>query len=120
MPTNRTRRTRAKNTLDSHKMGQLHHGPHDCLIAGAGYYQHPTRPDAVKGSPAGFYWDLDNEGKARILDQMRADWFREQDAIMTAWDARDDDTRERARNYHGNPAEPWALREFGHGGYPKA
>lgn len=97
MPTNRTRRKRGKIDLDAHKIGELHHGPGTCLLAGLGYFMHPDLPGAVRGSEIGFHWQLSDESKATVLAAMRADWTLHRETVLAEW------TEE---------GEPWAQRHF--------
>lgn len=89
MPTNRTRRTRARQELDEHKIGQLHHGPADCLLAGCGYHDAERRL---------FYWQAPEAAQAAILGEMRRDWQLHRAQVLSTWTGE---------------GEPWAAREFG-------
>lgn len=110
MPTNRTRRGRTRSELDWAKLGDLHHGPGRCLLAGMGYYmfQHGTRPSipgasvsSVSGDEGGFYWQLRPDNQAKVVEAMRGDWLLHHETIMEAWTGE---------------GSPWALREFGEPG----
>lgn len=104
MATNRTRRTRGRPQLDNLKISELHYGPGTCLLAGAGYYI----PNSRK-----FYFQHTEEEQAHIIAWMRDDWMLGHRIVMEAWDNRDEHDLYIAREHHGDPAEPWALTEFG-------
>ena len=87
MPTNRTRRKRAKQDLDQHKMEELHHGPGTCLLSGLGYFMHPDWPGAVPGNQVGFYWQLSPENQTKVVKAMRADWLLYREEILAGWKA---------------------------------
>lgn len=104
MPTNRTRRTRAKSDLDSMKMEDLFYGPGTCLFNGEGY---------LGPHGDGFFRDKSPEVQAEILAAMRADWMAAYFVILRAWDDRDETELWCADRHHSNPSKPWALTEFG-------
>ena len=87
MPTNRTRRKRARADLNEHKLGQLLHGPDHSLLAGLGYVCPDTRQ---------FFADATQEAQETILEAMRADWLLHHETILAA-----------------AQVEPWAQRQFG-------
>lgn len=57
--------------------------------------------------------DATDETQAAVLSAMKADWERNHARVMAAWDGRDEHALYIAKEYHGDPAEPWALTEFG-------
>lgn len=121
MPTNRTRRGRTRGDMDWGRMHEQHYGPGSSLLAGCGYYMFGqnftnraiANRSNVRGDEHGFYWQLRPDNQARVIEFMRADWLLHHDAIMAAWNNRDEHERYLASEHRADPAEPWALTEFG-------
>ncbi len=65
MPTNRQRRSRARDEIESLKIEDLFYGPGTCLLNGCGYL-------ATHGD--GFWRDKSPEVQEQALAAMRADW----------------------------------------------
>ena len=94
------RRIAKGRDIDDLKLGELVEGPGSCLLAGAGYYLHPSGQWGVP-SPHGenaFYWEASEAGQALILAAMRADWDRVGARLMAD---------------HHDPQSIWSFRKFG-------
>ena len=98
------RRIEKSRKIDAMKIKELHYGPGTCLLAGCGYY--------VPGSQK-FYFDHSEQEQDEIVEWMREDWTRHHRQVMASWEARDEHDLYIASHHHGDPAEPWALTEFG-------
>ena len=98
-----TKRRKAKvRQLDELDVDELMYGPGACLLNGCGYM------------PANQLWrDIPESERAAILSEMRADWQRHHATVWQHWNARDQHALWCAKEQHGDPAEPWAEREFG-------
>ena len=108
MPRKRTRR-RFRRELDDQEIEELFYGPGTCTFSGEGYL---GRIGYDTGRAA--WRDMAEAEKAQVLETMRADWERHSSQVMQAWAARDDYERDYlAVQYHGNPANPWAMEQFG-------
>jgi hypothetical protein len=60
-----------------------------------------------------FFWELSDEGKQRLIDEMREDYLRHRDQVLEAWAAREGELREYQQKYFGQMRRPWAETEFG-------
>ena len=109
MPTNRKKRTRARDALDSQKLYELFYGPGTCLFAGCGYAG-PTQKALGGYTP---WSDIDADARAAILETMHADWRLLHRQVLKAWRERDEHEVETGRRYYGDASKPWAQREFG-------
>ncbi|MGZ2410747.1 hypothetical protein ACUXST_000144 [Sphingomonas sp. F9_3S_D5_B_2] len=104
MPVKR-RLAKARRELDSASdLQDLFYGPGTCLFNGEGYLG-PHGDGRWRGKP--------DHVKAQVLAAMRCDWERHNATVMQAWHDRTEHELYIARQYHGDPAQPWALRQFG-------
>lgn len=92
---------KAAKQLDNLDLEELFYGPGECLINGAGY---------IDGQLSR---NLSEADLAAAREAMLRDWERHWRRVLEAWDSRSEHDLEIARRHHGNPAEPWAQREFG-------
>ncbi len=104
MPTNRTKRTRARSVIDDAKMEDLFYGPGACLLNGCGY---------LGPHGDGLWRDKSPDTQSEVLRAMEADWRTGHRIVMRAWSERGDHARWCADQHHGNPSQPWALTQFG-------
>ena len=91
MPTKR--RIGKTRGLSDGKIEELLRGPGTHLLAGCGYWA------------GAFFWNLPADGQVQVLAEMRDDWERHSAVILAAWQNRS--------ALPSDPAEPWALTEFG-------
>ena len=103
MPVKR-RAAKARRQIDDMDLQELFYGPGSCLINCTGY---------LGPYGDGKFADKSEAIQAEVLDTMRADWERHCEAVMDAWRARTPHDLYIDRTYHGDPAEPWALQQFG-------
>jgi len=89
--------------LDEFRIGELMYGPASCLLAGCGY----------AADLDGNWNDQTDETRAAVINAMRADWLLHSAKVWTAWHSRTPHELQIARQYEGNPAQPWAAKEFG-------
>lgn len=106
MPTNRTRRTRASQGLDSWKLMQLVTGKQYLLAGpGCGYFPEGATGGCNHWTQA--EWD-DWRG------QVAADWQKHGAAILRWWNGH---SEQFTAQFHTDPrtpgGQPWALTEFG-------
>lgn len=95
---------KAAKQLDHCDIEDLLYGPGTCLFNGAGYL----------GEHDDVSWrDASDATRAAVLAAMKTDWDRNHARLMAMWADRDENDRRIARDYYGDPAEPWALTEFG-------
>lgn len=106
MPVKR-RVAKTRKALDSTDIEDMHYGPGTCLIGGLGY---------LGPHGDGLWQDAAPEVQAAVLETMRVDWERQWPAVMDAWRNRTAHELYLAREFHGDPAEPWALTQFGQPG----
>lgn len=103
MPVKR-RRDKARKQLDTMDMQDLFYGPGTCLFNGEGYL----------GPHGDGRWnDKPEDVKAAVLEAMRQDWHRHSAVVLEAWQNRTPHDHYIAEQFHGGPAEPWALQTFG-------
>ena len=103
MPIKR-RAAKARKQLDGLDISDLLYGPGTCLFNGCGYLgDYGDWPFETKS----------DEVKQAVLTAMREDWERNRETVLAAWNSRSPHERYIAREYHGDPAEPWALTQFG-------
>lgn len=95
---------KARRQIDDAYLEDLHYGPGTCLFNGCGY---------LGPHGDGFWREKPADVQGVVLAEMREDWERHRAAILAAWEGRSAHDRYIAREYHGDPAEPWAQREFG-------
>lgn len=103
MPIKR-RADKSRNRLDEFLLEDLFYGPGTCLFNGAGY---------LAPHDDGMWREKSPEVQALVLAEMEADWQRFAHRIIAAWEDRSPHDRKIAREYHGDPAEPWAATHFG-------
>jgi hypothetical protein len=95
---------KARKQLDDTDIQDMFYGPGTCLFNGEGYL----------GPHGDGRWnDKPQHVKAQVLEVMRADWQRHSHVVLEAWAARTDHDHYIANEYHGGPAQPWALEQFG-------
>jgi hypothetical protein len=102
MPVKR-RLSKSRKELDNTDLEDLFYGPGTCLFNGAGY---------LGAHNDGFWRDKSPDVQAAVLAEMREDWERHRSTILTAWQSRSPHDLYIAREYHGDPAEPWAQQQF--------
>lgn len=95
---------KARKQLDGTDLEDLFYGPGTCLFNGCGY---------LGPHGDGLWHEKSADVQAAVLAEMRADWERHSAAILAAWESRSPHDRYIAREYHGDPAEPWAQTQFG-------
>jgi hypothetical protein len=100
MPIKR-RSGKAAKRLDEYEMEEMLYGMGECLFNGAGY---------LDGGPVSAH---SAEEIAAAREIMQADWVRHHQRVLDAWADRSERDLEIARQYFGDPAEPWALSQFG-------
>ena len=98
------RRRNKGHSLDEMHIEDLFYGPGTCLFNGAGYLGDHGDGNLLDKKP---------EVQAIILETMRDDWERFSGKILTAWAERSEQDLDIAKRFHGDPAAPWALTEFG-------
>ena len=103
MPVKR-RIAKARKQLDNLDIEDLFYGPGTCLLNGFGY---------LGPYGDGMWHDKPDDVQAAVLDVMRVDWQRHSATVMAAWSARTEHDHYIAREYHGDPDQPWPLTEFG-------
>jgi len=92
------------HVLESEWIEDLFYGPGTCLINGLGYL----------GSRHVQLWsEADKATQAAVLAEMKADWARGHRKVMAAWGERSDHELDIAKRFHGDPAQPWAITQFG-------
>lgn len=95
---------KAAKQLDFTDIEDLLYGPGTCLFNGAGYL----------GEHNDVSWrDASEETQAAVLAAMRTDWERNHARLLDIWANRTEHDLYIAKEYHGDPSEPWALTEFG-------
>ncbi|MFB0875334.1 MULTISPECIES: hypothetical protein [unclassified Sphingobium] len=98
------RRRDKSRTLTSGHLEDLLYGPGTCLFNGEGY---------LGPYGDGFWRDKSEAVQMAVLAEMADDWERHSAQVLAAWDQRSEHEIQCARAHHGDPKEPWALREFG-------
>lgn len=103
----RKKRAGKAHLLDDSQLYELQYGPGEYLINGTGYFYTP------EGRMYQHWRDIPPAEQEAILDRMRHDWQRHHRKVCAAWEMRDDHGLWVARKHYGDPAVPWAQREFG-------
>lgn len=101
MPVKR-RLAKARREIDTEDMEDLFYGPGTALLEGYADRRGNCR-----------FEELPSDAQADVLAEMQTDWRRHREAILAAWEARDSHERYLSCQFFGDPAEPWAQREFG-------
>lgn len=100
----RKRRTAKGRTLTTGEIEDLFYGPGTCLFNGDGY---------LAPYENGLWHMKSPDVQATVIEVMRQDWVLFHRTVMQAWQSRTPHDLWCARRHHDNPAEPWALEEFG-------
>lgn len=101
MPVKR-RIEKARRQLDSEDLEDLFYGPGSALLEGY-----------CSAMTSSHFEALSATDQALVVDAMREDWERHGAAVLEAWRLRTPHDLYLAREYYGDPTEPWAQREFG-------
>lgn len=97
------RRLAKGRALDEFRIAELMYGPATCLLAGCGY----------SADLEGNWRDQTDQARAEVIEAMRSDWRLHAAKVWAAWHDRNPHELQIAKLHNGNPARPWAAREFG-------